>query len=170
MAKASAQDEVTTSELAVRDVRIGDEDLASIASIEDAVRILDSYDAAIEDFSDYGTGFEIIENKDVLVGKPILIVEWRFQPSKEFGGEFVSALVVTKSGEKFVVNDGSTGIAAQLRAVTNRRADKGHPTPTKGLTVQKGLRKSSYEARDANGEKILNKDGSPLIGTTYYLS
>ena len=164
MAKGEGAQEATSSELAVRDRRIDDEDLASITSIEDAVRILDSYDAPIEDFSDYGTGFEILENKDQLVDKPILILEWRFNPSKEFGGEFVSAVVMTRKGEKFIINDGGTGIARQLRAVTNRRVAKGHPTPTKGLTVEKGLRKSTYTT-------VININGEDkeIEGTTYYL-
>ena len=88
-----------------------DSDLAAIDSFQS---VLDSFKALglmPESMSDYGTGFEICKNKDRLVDTDLVIVEWRFNHT-EVGsaGAFVSAAVVTKNGEKWILNDGGTGI------------------------------------------------------------
>lgn len=154
-----------TTEVDIRseaNARIIDEgDMRSIKSVDDAFSLLDSL-AGVESFDDYGTGFEILDNKNRLVDNPFMIVEWRFTPSREYGGEFVSCAVVTKGGEKFIVNDGSTGICRQLRRVTDERVKSGRRAPQTGLLVSRGLRRSDYTYTDDKGEE--------KAASTYYLA
>lgn len=140
---------------------IGESDLRAISSVDDAFALMDSF-GGVESFDDYGTGFEIIDDKDRLVGNPFVVVEWRFTKSKEYGGEFVSMAIVTKSGEKLIVNDGSTGVCAQMRRVTDERVKSGRRAPQTGLMVSRGLRRSDYTYTDDKGNQIAAK--------TYYLA
>ena len=143
-----------------------DEDLKSITNLDDAFRVMQESGIVAESFADYGTGFEILDKdeKGQLIKKPFMIVEWRFTKSEyKKDTEFVSALVVTKDGGKYILNDGSTGIAQQLRNVTDSRLRQGKPNPQTGLLVEKGLRVSEYPnpAPDA-------AEGS--MSRTYYLA
>jgi len=99
----------------------------------------------------------VLDNKDKgkLVGIPFVIVHFEFHPGTF--GEFVSLWVLTSKDERYIVNDGSTGIYAQCRKLLD----------TKGIdsmiTCREGLRVSEYEYTDkATGEKRPAK--------TYYLS
>lgn len=135
----------------------------------ETVQRLETLDAAAQwvidsggellDSADLIPSYNILgKNKDALVDKPFLILHWRFNWSDKFNGEFVSALVVTEDGDKFVVNDGSTGICAQLRTVTNQRGKYG------GMLCRKGLTRSTYPLFD---EDTGEKKGE---GTTYYIA
>lgn len=139
---------------------IEERDLRSVASFDDAMGLLDNFHGA-ESYDNYGNGFEILDNKNRLVDNPFVVLEWRFNKSKQFAQEFVSMLVVTKSGEKLIVNDGSTGIAAQMRMVTDERIRTGARSPQTGLLVSRGLRRSDYKFTDG--------DGAEKDATTYYL-
>lgn len=138
--------------------------LATMGSYEDALRVFESNGIQLESMDDYGTGFKVLADKASLVSVPFLIIEWRVTESKTYSNtdgtpaKFVSAMVVTKHGEKFIVNDGSTGICAQLIAVQETREAKGHANPQVGLLCPAGLTRSEYK----------NADGQP--GVTYYLS
>jgi len=136
------------------------DDLHDINSLQDALDLVGD----VDDFSEYGTGFVVLDkrDKDRLVGVPFVIVEWRFNHSAQYQGDFVSALVVTESGEKYVINDGSTGICTQLKSVLERRIKNNRARPNTGLTVRGGLRRSDYDTTDG--------DGNPIKATTYYLS
>lgn len=138
-----------------------DADLSSIKSMDDALKALGSV-TEIEDYNDYGSGFDVIEDKDLLKGVPFVIIEWRFSHSKQFDQEFVSALVMDENDRKSVVNDGSTGIYAQLRAVTDKRIKDNRPYPQAGLICRSGLRRSDYEVEDDKGKTI--------AATTYYIA
>lgn len=89
----------------------------------------------------------ILKDKSVLVGTPFLIVEWFFYPG-DFGEDFVSMKVVTMDGRKFIVNDGSTGITAQLRATSEKRNVYG------GMACRKGLRVSEYTYTNDKGVEV----------------
>ena len=141
-----------------------DNDLREIGSFEDALNavgpnVLDSAD-------EIGSGFKVLEDKDELLKIPFLILEWRFNPGKYINDlgektDFVSITLVTKHNEKYILNDGSTGIAAQLRDLTDRTGSYG------GLLCRNGLRVSrDYEVRLPDG-----KGGEKtILGTTYYLA
>lgn len=109
---------------------------------------------------------DIVDNKDRLIGVPFLIVQWRFNESEKFknddgtNGSFVSAEIMLSDGALLVVNDGSTGIARQLRELSDRRIAAGHAMPYAGRAVNKGLRKSEYDT-EVNGKM--------QHGVTYYL-
>lgn len=94
--------------------------------------------------------------KDRLVGVPFIVVSWTFNHSEKFGADFVSMLVVTQSSEKFIVNDGSTGICAQLQVASAKKGITG------GLACPKGLRASDYDLPEPL--PVGNK-----AGRTYYL-
>lgn len=143
---------------------IEERDLRDIKTLDEAFSFINDQLGGVEDFADYGTGFVVLDKrgKDRLVGTPFVILEWRFVDSKQFKGEFVSLLVITEGNEKFIVNDGSTGICKQLRAVTDDRIKAGRSNPQVGLAVKAGLRRSDYETVDSDGEE--------LSASTYYLA
>lgn len=116
------------------------------------------------DFDEVMPSFQILnkENKETLCGIELLLLDWRFNLSKKIiknghQAEFVSVLCLNMdSGEKVIINDGSTGIYQQLKAVTNLKGIQG------GLLVRGGLRKSEYPYE--------TPDGSIVEATTYYLA
>lgn len=129
------------------------EDLRNITDFESAAAALQSVGASIVSSDVLGDGFSLLEDKDKLIGVPCMFVDWTFSMGDH--GEFVSARVVAempgKTYMKYVVNDGGTGIYAQLREMTNRDAN------ARGLFSKRGLRKSTYN----------HPEFGP--GTTYYV-
>ncbi len=123
-----------------------DDTLRAINSFEEAINaggyaFGDVVDAADE----LGNGFTLLSTPDAkmeLVGKPMMILEWAFHLSEEFGGEFVSLMVVVQekngSVSKYIVNDGSTGIYSMLSDYTRRTGRQG------GMMVRRGFRESTY--------------------------
>ena len=146
--------------------RLYDDDaLAGITTFTDAFAAAEA-EGGVEDWADYGTGYDLAE-KGTLVGVPILLQEWKFNPG-DFG-LFVSVVGMTEDDRKFIINDGSTGLAEQLWRVTEQRKRKGHPRPQTHLIVKSGLRESSYY-RHPDG--TISKQPQPLPyvkATTYYL-
>lgn len=138
---------------------VDDSFLAEIDGFQSALSMLDNAGIGYESISDYGSGFVILDNKDRLIGVPFVAIEWRFN-SGDFG-EFVSAAIVTKNGEKLILNDGSTGIREQFQTVTAQRVSKGHGTPQNGLYVHGGLTRSDYTYTDEKGQETPAR--------TYYL-
>lgn len=153
MAKTATE---TKSEVVTRsgaDISLSDADLRNLTP-ENLEQYFAAQGIEITDQSAFGSGFTLLKEKDQLVSKPFIIVEWRFSLGDH--GEFVSALVMTNSGDKFVINDGSTGIYAQLRSITDETGK------THAHVVRNGLVRSDYEYVDNNGEKH--------PATTYYLA
>ena len=136
-------------------------------------------DIAVENLSTYGANLTVVNkaDKDALINVPFMIVDYRFQEGDS--GPFVSVVIVTKNpisidggtpSSKFVVNDGSTGIMAQLERIEAERAES-HGDEIRPLYCEHGLRKSEYVRRDENGEPILNeRTGAPERAVTYYLN
>lgn len=108
------------------------------------------------------------DEKSRLLGQPFFILDYRFNEGDQ--GEFVSMRVVTRSGDKYVVNDGSTGIFAQMKGV----AEKG---VTSGIACRHGLRKSDYkycpECRETlkKGETScgFHPEATPKAASTFYI-
>lgn len=132
------------------------EELAGISSFEEALNLATEKHGAesvARASEQIGDGFKLLENKDQLCGVPMLIMAWDFHMGDH--GEFVSAKVVTKDNNKFIVNDGSSGLRDQLMAYS---AKTGSQT---NLFCDKGLRRSDY--------KYTDEDGTEKPATTYYL-
>ncbi len=147
---------VTTNEVAVVNYRYDAEALRHIESFDDAMALVEStYGEIMTADSELGDGFSLLKEKDVLIGVPCLFLSWSFSEG-DFSEEFVSCRLVTKDGAKYVLNDGGTGIRAQLRAFSDS-----HGGRMGGLLSRRGLRKSEYEFE--------NDKGKMEKGTTYYV-
>ena len=154
------------TEIAKNQTVLTDTELNSITTIEDAIAALGVTDPS--GLSWDASPWTLLTDKDKLVGRAFLAVQWKFNQSKEYlGSEYVSVYVITQdslNGEThFVINDGSTGIARQLRELTNNREQSKHKTPFGGALVKGGLKLSEYDRTDEKGT-IIGK------GKTYYLS
>lgn len=101
-----------------------------------------------------GDGAEFIQDKNKLVGVPFLILDWKFIIDEDTEREYVNVLIMGANGEKARFNDGSTGIYAQLKQVSENVGKI-------GIEVKQGLRRSDYT-------KVIN--GKNEKATTYYLS
>lgn len=133
-----------------------DDQLADITTWEDLGAVIGS-DVDVIDASDYGTGFAVLPDRDksLLVGVEFAIVGWKFYPGTY--GDFVSLHVLTRDGRKIIVNDGGSGICAQM-ALINRKAQGKRAV----VRVPKGLTRSDYTYVDDKGKET--------PASTFYLS
>jgi hypothetical protein len=131
--------------------------LRSLDSFESALAMVQEAHGEVVDASDtLGDGFALIDNKDELVGLPMVLMEWAFRDG-DFGRAYVSVRAVAKTRTgmlKVIFNDGGTGIAEQLARVTKDTGKTG------GMVVGKGLRRSDYD---------VEIDGRQSSASTYYL-
>jgi hypothetical protein len=156
----------TASQLAI----VGDDDLRAITT---AAAVLADADAVVN-VQEFGTGFVVLENKDALVDAPFVIVKGAFYLSETYDGRngedafFVSLHVVDEKGNKWILNDGSTGIADQYRVIAREKGYNvstithnlpGPGTPKNPIAVPRGLSKSEYDT---------TIDGRKVHGITYY--
>lgn len=138
---------------------LSDAELRQMDSFDDVMRMAEEIGATVLDSSDYvGSGAELLSEKERLVGIAFVITQWRFNASTDFEGAwFVSANIVTKHGEKLVLNDGSMGgIRDQLHAITQSTGQMNF------LAVKNGLVVSEYE--------VIGDDGKTKKAKSYYLS
>ncbi|MCA9340351.1 MAG: hypothetical protein KDA17_05545 [Candidatus Saccharibacteria bacterium] len=142
-------------------------DLTAIKSFNDVGAFLKQEGILTDSLKDYGNGFEVLDNKASLIDVTFVILDYRF--SKGDNGEFVSLTVVTKDNRKLIVNDGSTGVRDQIKAIAQQRLERGIPDK-RPIMVEHGLKGSTYQRNDADGNKMFNDDGSPMMATTYYLA
>ena len=162
------EDVTAENETAVALRMWNDNDLRGIEDFDDALRLV-GVDNLIKSTDIIGSGFEVLGEKDRLLDVPFVALEWRFNdgkykdPSTGEYRKFVSMTIVTRNeirdhginGRKWIVNDGSTGIAAQLSDASERSNVWG------GVYFEKGLRVSRYEAL---------VDGEMQPAETYYLA
>lgn len=151
----------------------GEDELKSLSTWDDAMRLAmaTTGDAPLMASEVMGDGFELIDGekgKATLVDVPFMLLEWTFRDG-DFG-TYVSCRGMTKDGRKFILNDGSTGIAEQLAKLTKDNAGR-----LSNLVVHKGLRVSEYPT-DASGQpmdKKTVKEHPDLVkgtGRTFYLN
>lgn len=102
------------------------------------------------------------DDKDQLIGKPFIIVSVKVNQGNF--GPFVTLTCLGKGNEKFVINDGSTGIADQMADLVRRFG------PEKPIYVPNGLRRSDYFVD--NDTQAISKDPRPnsFKQSTYYLA
>lgn len=117
------------------------------------------------DSSKLGEGFEAPLNgtrKRVLVGKPFVIFDVAYdQPSnnpiprqlRELGATgYVTLSVITEDDRKYIVNDGSTGIAVQMWMMRQAGIDL-----DRAIVCKHGLRESRYT------QTVKDEEGNPVI-------
>jgi hypothetical protein len=102
----------------------------------------------------FGDGSEFIKDKDRLIGVPFYVLEWHFNVDPANGREYANVLVMTSEDVKLRFNDGSTGIYAQLKKVTEEHG-------VMPIACKFGLRRSDYTTE---------VNGKPEKSRTYYLA
>ena len=158
----SKKDSVENSEptTAIAIPKFSDADLREINTFDDAVALMAEAYGNENLFSAdqvIGNGFRVLQRseKDRLVGVECAFLSWRFNPGK-FNDEFVTALIVTRAGEKFLINDSGHGIYQQLHQVTQSTGREG------GMLARHGLSRSDYEYEDS-------ETGKKMPASTYYI-
>lgn len=155
--KQNVDENSETTAVAIR--KFSDDDLRNISTFDDAFALMaEAYGQENIFAADQiiGNGFRVLSSKekDRLIGVECVFLSWRFNPGK-YNDEFVSVLVVTRAGEKFLMNDSGHGIYQQLHGVTESTGREG------GMFVRNGLSRSDYEYEDDKGEM--------KPATTYYI-
>lgn len=138
-----------------------EDELRDINTIDELkARIAERGDVTTADAASFGNGYSVLEDKAVLMGRELYIIDWRFNVGDN--GEFVTLQVLSEDRnggtEKWIVNDGSTGIREQLRKIEAANGGK-----TAVIRVKKGFRVSEYDYTDA-------VDGKTKRAKTYYIS
>jgi hypothetical protein len=145
---------------------LSESDLRDITDVQSAMDILTKTLGVnvIEAREELGDGFEFIENKEILVGIPVLFVKWETHYSTSYTRDkeplrSVQAWVVFERGgqprkARFV--DFSTGVCQQLWEYTDRTGRQA------GLAAPLGLRKSEFMYTDPSS-------GEQSAATTYYI-
>lgn len=126
-----------TAAIAIPDVT--DEMLRGVGSVEDAIRLAtELYGVAPESAADHlGNGFMMVEDKDHLLNRPMVILATKTHLGD--WGEFCSVFAVMgDNNDRVIFNDGSTGIFYNVRELVERTGRVG------GWIVGHGLRKSEY--------------------------
>lgn len=136
-----------------QEVKFDAEALGSIKSYADAIAALNGSGVQLVTTDDLGHGFVVLDDKDRLVKQPFVILQMQFNDG-DFG-KFVSLYIVTDRGDKFILNDGSTGIMQQCVSYWS----KGYQ---QGIAAPRGLARSDYEYADDKGVTTPAK--------TYYLA
>lgn len=153
LAKANKTDEV-----AIPRTDFDDDALLAIESFDDALGLLAEQGETIVHADEViGNGFAILKDKSRLVGVELLFLGWNFNDGEN--GKFVSAYAIAKMEGakhplKYIINDGSTGLCAQLQAYTNKTGK------TTGLHCKNGLTRSDY---------TVEIDGETRQASTFYL-
>lgn len=96
----------------------------------------------------------ILEDKGKLIGVPFIITF--FDTYEGDFGKFVSMWVITMNSDRYIVNDGSSGICQQLMRL---KAKEGINS---GIACKHGLRVSEYDYTPPEG-------GKPIPAKTFYL-
>lgn len=98
-----------------------------------------------------------------LAGVPFVILDWQFNPG-DFGREYVSIRLLTKDGQKVVINDSSTpGICGFMQDVRNA----GY---VGAIEVPGGVRVSRYDRKDEDGNPIFEPGSDkPAQGESFWL-
>lgn len=114
-----------------------EDQLRDIVDFDAAVKAVESRGGTVANIADeLGDGFSKVEDKDLLVGIPFMILDFRFNES-EYGDQYVTVSCMTKANEKLIFNDGSSGVRDQLFNLKDR--------PNRTFLVPHGLRKSQYD-------------------------
>lgn len=131
------RDEVIPSSITAGLPQFSREQLSRLETFEQAMELAKAQWGDVQDYAgEYGTGFVVVD-KSKLIGTPFLILQWQVHDGNYRGG-FVAAHVMTQTGDRYIVVDGSTGVYKQLAEVAAGRERNG------GVFVAGGLTKSAY--------------------------
>lgn len=131
-----------------------------------------SQDGELDEVSDLGDGYHLIKGKEgkaKLVGVPLVILDWRVNEKWKFGPGVtlhirtgVPVVFDGRAYDRFILNDGSTGIADQIA----QRVASGK---TGAILCRRGLSRSDYEVTDDSGNPVIDPaTNKPVEGTTFY--
>lgn len=146
MAKATPTSKDDSKEVAQVPSTFTRDELSAIESFDDAMRLAVSAHGTVinaHETTELGDGFRIADEDDKrrLIGVPLMLLEWTFLPG-DFAEDYVSVRAISQEDggriRKWVINDGGTGIARDLRDFTTKTGRTG------GLSVRNGLRVSDY--------------------------
>lgn len=138
--------------------RLDDETLRSIASFDDALALINERfnGEIVEADKELGNGFALLKDKSLLIGVPFIVLNAMAYPSTKgtTRDTFWSLHLVTRRGDKLILNDGGTGIAAQmdelrthqpsLFSVEKNEDDETRYVMQRPMIVKSGLRVSRY--------------------------
>lgn len=148
--------------------------------------LLAKLDAAgdLENVTDLGSGYHLVrgkENKAKFVDVPFIIEDYRINPDWKFG-EGVTLFIRTgvqvafegRPYDKFILNDGSTGIAQTIVDRHVAKGLKGNRMSGPAILCKRGLTMSEYDVNDPTDPEKKRKlidpaTGQPTKGVTYYL-
>lgn len=163
-------------ELASIQAFAGDAEMRDIASYEDALALATAVHGDVLDIAqELGTGFALLKDKGKLEDQEFVLIQWRFTAG-DFAKGFVSAALVTKTGDKYIITDGSTGIFQQLMNLSQETQRFG------GVKVPNGVRASRYatcpdcgrpmsaDEVECSNEKCGYQGDKRGQGETYYLN
>lgn len=120
--------------------KVRDEDvLREIESFDQAYALAaEAYGGVVDASELLGTGFDVLnsDEKKQLVNVPFIVLDSRIHEGEQ--GQFCSLVAVTEKGARYIINDGSTGIYAQVQRLRNKTGKDG------GWLIRHGLRDSEY--------------------------
>jgi hypothetical protein len=129
---------------------------------------VDTFEEAFQRMADAGltphvvNQFDLIKDKDALLGIPFLILDFGFHAGDYGDDGFVSVSAITDKNRKVVFTDGSGGIRAQLRGLHEKGI-------LSGIICKAGLRKSDYFVNEKTGETSNTQEKGMIPASTYYL-
>lgn len=128
--------------------------LRSISSFADAMRLAQATGEVVKASETIGDGFALLDNKRALLDIPFIALDWTFRDSDIRDSEgvprqYVSITLVTGKGDKFIVNDGGTGLCEQLREF-----EREFGSHSRSLVAERGLRVSEYDYTDPHTGQV----------------
>lgn len=134
---------------------LDDNQLRDMQSYESVMQILAKAGIKPKSISEYGTGFEVANQKD-LVNVPFVIVDARIVPAEksDYGKDFLVFFAFTNTNRKLIINDGSTGLCEQAKGIGVENLI--------GTVHEKGLTVSEYDH--------IAPDGTRTPARTYYFA
>jgi hypothetical protein len=150
--------------------------ISALNTFEDVQNFFESQGFTISSGEEISDGFERLENKDVLIGQTLVLIDWNRFWSEQYQQHAFTMRILTAQGAKYRIADGSTGIAKQLMEITEARANDPTKFPNGGLLVKDGLRKSEYwvSKQDNRALSAQEAEATPADqkrkAVTYYLN
>ena len=137
------------------------DELSNISSFDEAMRLAHMvYGTVVTADEEIGDGFKVAteDDKRRLCGVPLMFLEWSIRDG-DFGAYVsVRAIAQTETGiTKWILNDGSTGIAEDLTSFQKKTGRTG------GLFVRNGLRVSDYWIDAETGTPLSKKEYGEYI-------
>ncbi len=131
-----------------------------LETFEDFLAVAQEAYGDVDDVSEtIGDGFAVLEDKSMLIGTPLIFMEWTFRKSDVTSEDYISIRVGARNPDgtmrKYIVNDGGAGLREQLREYQKTTGRTG------GLVARRGLRVSEYDYDNGNGKTSRAK--------TYYI-